>query len=177
MAFKSLGMLCSCSGKPVIFQCLAEAGSSTRRGTNMHGRKLFVTNWIIPWCIPKLLPDRGITSTVCLVLSSVDCTALSSTTKPEIKANPKSRRFGSESGHQHCCSSKSPSQQEWKPRESPSPGMFRIHRPCFFLNALHQHLSCRAHDFLLKKNKNRIIFWVLRNSLDLTDGFFSGISF
>lgn len=90
--------------------------SSTRRDTNMNGRRLFVTNWIIPWdvwCISKDLPDRGITSTACLVLSSTDCTPLSSTTKARSKSQPKIQKV--------CkwiwtptffCSSKSPSQQE-----------------------------------------------------------------
>lgn len=155
--------------------------SSTRRDTNMHGRRLFVTNWIIPWdvwCISKDLPDRGITSTACLVLSSIDCTPLSSTTKARSKSQPKIQKV--------CkwiwtptffCSSKSPSQQEclvsltllgWLGCYEPIAPVFPIWKPKLY----HQHLSCKAHDFLLRKNKKEDCFLGLEKYFSLMDGVF-----
>lgn len=60
----------------------------------MHGRRLFVTNWIIrwdAWCNSKPFPDRGITATACPVVSSIDYTVQYLSTKARNKSQAKFR--------------------------------------------------------------------------------------
>lgn len=58
----------------------------------MRRRRLFVTNWIIQWdarYISKPFPDRGIKSTACLVLSSIDYSLQYLSTKARNKSQAK----------------------------------------------------------------------------------------
>lgn len=91
-------MLCSCSGKLVVFQSSAEAQ------TCMEGGCLLQTESFSEMPDKSSNPfqiDRGITSTACPVLSSIDYTLRHLSTNARNKSQAKFQRFGSKSGHQH----------------------------------------------------------------------------
>lgn len=175
MAFKSLGVLCWCSGNPVIFQSLAEARQLHQDRHKMHGRRLVVTNWIIPWaawCISKPLPDTGITSTECCCWAQLTAHPWALPPKPEIQAKPKSRRFGSESGHQHSSAHPSSPSQQCQVN-LPLLGYYKPIVPGFLPQSFTTSTFHAEHMiFCWRKIKNRIVFLGLEKFFSLTDGFF-----